>query len=573
MAVKQNTIQQLKEKVSLLEQMKANITDELSQLPVDELEAAIVANADLLEEVDREYRITRSHYDILFFTYEYFSDDRNPENEDNLIPAGVSIEDAPLFHHELTDKLNELSLVNPTKKICWSVPRGHAKSMYLTNIEPLHSICFNLRKFIVIISETVTGSRAFVEYVSDQLKYNKKLREDFGELLNPSKIMNEQDNLDGFVTSTGIKVMASSVGKQLRGARHGSERPDLIILDDLESRDNTNTRELREKNLHWFNSVIVPLGTPEKTGVIYMGTLVHGSGLLPDILNRADYDSKIYSAITAEPERTDLWQKYEEMLLDVDNADRLIEADDFYYQNQAEMDSGAETLWQARFPYKELIKIKVDIGSRAFSSEYLNKPSDPDSQIFNTDNFCFFDEKDLFDRWGKPLSLELYTFWDIAIGKSKRSDYNAIVTIGRHRQTGVIYVLDAWAMKVPLNQAAEVAFKKLVEIRPKLFGVESIQAQYEMFRQLQQRAFTEGIYGTKLKPVNPRGKKEDRIEILEPLIENGMIRFKKSQRLLLEQLEQFPNHDHDDLPDALASCVDMAGNRMRRTYQKKPDGI
>lgn len=573
MVVRQDTVQELKEKVKVIAQIKQDIADQINAMPVEDRAAAILDNAETLEELDREYRIARSKYDVLYFTYEYFSDDRNPDNEDNPIPAGVGIEDAPHFHHELTAKIQELALVEPTKKICWSVPRGHAKSMYLSNITPLHAICFGLRKFIVIISETAAGARAFVEFISSQLKYNEKLRKDFGELLSKSKMLNDQDNLDGFVTTTGIKVLSSSIGKQLRGIKHGSERPDLIILDDLESRDNTNTKELRDKNLHWYNSVVVPLGTPEKTGILYMGTLVHGSGLLPDILNRADYDSKIYSAILTEPTRLDLWQKYEELLLDVENPDRLAEADGFYYEHQQEMDEEAETLWASRFPYKELIKKKVEIGSRAFSSEYLNRPSDPDSQVFNSDNIIFFDDKDLFDKYGKELKLDLYSFWDISIGKNSRADYNAIVTVGIHRATGVIYVLDAWAQKVPLHVAAEEAYQKIKEIRPKVFGVESIQAQYEIYRQLQQRILQEAIYGTRLKPVSPRGKKEDRIEILEPLVENGMLRFRRSQRLLLEQLEQFPNADHDDLPDALAQAVELCGNRQGRVYQRKPTGL
>lgn len=169
--------------------------------------------------------------------------------------------------------------------------------------------------------------------------------------------------------------------------------------------------------------------------------------------------------------------------------------------------------------------------------------------------------------------MDKFTFWDIAIGKNKRSDYNAIVTIGRDRRTGVIYVLDAWAQKIPLHKAADIAFSKITEHRAKMFGVESVQAQYEMYRQLQQRAWQAGLYQTRFKPVTPTGKKEERIEILEPLVENGMIRFKKSQRLLIEQLERFPNGDYDDLPDALASAVNLAGSKTRRTYQKKPEGI
>ena len=39
--------------------------------------------------VNKEYRVNRSAYDVLFFAYEYFSDDRNPDNDNNLIPKGA----------------------------------------------------------------------------------------------------------------------------------------------------------------------------------------------------------------------------------------------------------------------------------------------------------------------------------------------------------------------------------------------------------------------------------------------------------------------------------------------------
>lgn len=536
-------------------------------------EAARISEIKTLEELARKRRVTRSEYDILYFTYEYFSEDRNPDNDDNLIPAGVSIEDAPAFHHELTNKLQELSLIKPTKKICWSVPRGHAKSMYMSNILPLHAILFGLRKYILIISETESMAQNFVKYVGDQLKFNEKLRTDFGSLLETNYKMNASDNQEGFVTHTGIKVQAASMGKQIRGARHGSNRPDLVILDDLESSQNTNTRELREKNLHWYNSVVEPVGTPERTAFVYMGTLVNGQGLLPDILRRPEYDSKIYSAVVSEPDHPEFWDKYEEILRDLDNDNRLDDATQFYHDNAEIMESGVETLWEARIDYRYLINKKVELGSRAFASEFLNRASDKDSAIFDSDTFMYFNESDLYDEHGNPIKLEYYGFWDIAIGKNKRSDYNAIITLARDRRTGIIYVMDAWAQKVPLHKASEVAFDKICDTRYRVFGVEAVQAQFESYRQLQQRLYQEGIYGVKIKPVIPRGKKETRIEILEPLIENGMIRFKKDQRLLIEMLEQFPNHDHDDLPDALASAVDLMGNRIGRTYHRKPVGI
>lgn len=538
-------------------------------LESDDVDSALEHRANA-EQIKKEYRVLRSEYDVLYFAYEYFSYDKNPENENNLIPEGITYDDAPDFHKELCSKLNELN-ETPTKKIAWSCPRGHGKSAYLSNIFPTHQTIFKKRHYILIVSETEKMAQRFVEWVSDQLKFNEKLRADFGEILSPKKMINESDNLEGFITFNNVKVQSASIGKQLRGARHGAFRPDLVILDDLESAKNTNTKELREKNLHWYNSVIVPIGDVKRTSFIYMGTLVHGSGLLPDVLKRSDYDGKIYSAIVSEPVHPEMWEHVENILRDVDNPNRLEEAKDYYNQNKKDMDEGVRTLWHERFTYFDLICTKVNVGSRAFASEYLNKPSDDESCIFKQDYFMYYDDKDLYDG-NKRMYLDVYGFWDIAIGKNSRSDYNAIIIIGRDNRTGVIYVLDTFAEKIPMHEALKVAYDMICKWRPKVFGVETVQAQYDMYRQLKDVLYKTGVYHTRLLAFNPKGKKEDRIENLEPLVESGYLRFKKSQRLLLEQLQLFPNADHDDCPDALASAVELSGKQRKRTYYKKPKG-
>lgn len=525
-----------------------------------------------IKALKREYRVLRGEYDLLYFSYEYFADKNNPENENNLIPNGVGIDSAPAFHEELCGILDSLN-DDIKQKICWSVPRGHAKSAYLSNIFPLHQIAYSKRHYILIVSETEGMSRKFVEWVADQLKFNVKLIEDFGVLLHQNKMSNESDNQEGFETTNKIRVQSASIGKQLRGARFGAYRPDLVILDDLESSKNTNTKELRDKNLHWFNSVIMPIGDITRTSYIYMGTLVHGNGLLPNVVSRSDFKGKVYSAVIGQPDFPEHWDEIDRILRDQENDNREHDAEDYYYSHKEEMDKGTETLWNDRFPYFELMKIKVNVGSRAFGSEYLNKPTDDESAIFKSAYFQFYDDKDLFYREGTPMNLEVYGFWDIAIGKNDRSDYNAIVTIGRDRRTGILYVLDAFAKKLPMHEALEVCIQKIQEFGHKTFGVETVQAQYDSYRQLRERLVKLGIYRTRVLAVNPRGKKEDRIEELEPLIEQGVIRFKKNQRLMIEMLEQFPRHDNDDLPDALASVVEIAGKQRKKTFYKKPKGF
>ena len=557
-----------------IDKIKDDISKTKSKKKRAELALAYAPDIAVLEKT---YRICRSAYDVLFFAYEYFSDDRNPENDSNLIPAGCSPENAPDVHKELCLMLDGIAWDNHSGKVCYSMPRGHAKSTFVSNVFPVHQCYFDCatdggRKYILIISETEDLSTKFVEYINSQLKFNKKLREDLGVIMNESKFDNKKDTGMEFVTTKGTMVRAAGMGKALRGARNGAYRPDLVILDDLESMANTNTKELREKNLHWYNSVIEPIGVEGRTAFLYVGTLVHGNGLLPDILTRIDYESRKYAAIVQEPDNMELWMHYCEILDDKTDEEREAKADAFYEENREEMDKGWKTLW-SRWTYSALMKKKSTLGTKAFNSEYMNIAYDPDSQIFNEDNIIFFDDRDLIDQWGRKIPLDVYGFWDLAVGKgNKRDDYNAVVIIGRDKLTGVMYVLDAWSAKVPAHKALAVAEQKISEWQPRLFGVETIQMQYEFYRQLQENIMKHGLYSTRLKACNPKAKKEDRIQILEPLFETGYLRLKRSQRLLLEQLLVFPQGEHDDLPDALASAVDLAGKTRQRTHYIKPEG-
>jgi predicted phage terminase large subunit-like protein len=525
---------------------------------------------DRKEEFEALMRIDRSETDILFFAYEYFSEDKNPDNQGNLIPAGVSIEDAPDFHNELCEILNVVSNEEINKRIAWSAPRGHAKSAYLSNVFPVHQAVFEKRYYILIISETDSAAKKFVEWVGNELKYNEKLRRDFGEILSPNKGQNDKDNQEAFLTNTGTLVESASIGKQLRGKRNGSHRPDLVICDDLESSKNTNTKELIEKNIDWFDKVVLPIGDPKRTAFIYMGTTVVAEGLLQHVQGKADFESRTYAAIVSEPERGDLWDEFETILRDASNPERLEDAELFYFQNKEEMDKGVKVLWEGRWSFFDLMVQKANMTSRAFYSEFMNQPIDLENAIFRTDELTYFDYDELHER---ERFFEYYSAWDIAMGKNNRSDYNAIVTVARDKRTGIFYVVNAWAKKVPAHEALEQAIKIIRKYRPKVFAIETVAAQHDFYRQLKEQLTKRGIYGTKLKPIVSRAKKEERIEMLEPLVENGALRFMRHQRLLLEQLEQFPNGTNDDLPDALQMAVDIGMRMKRRTYYKKPKGL
>ncbi|WP_342540057.1 phage terminase large subunit [Heyndrickxia sp. FSL K6-6286] len=566
--------------------LEAESRGELLPSDYDELD-------ELVDHLTRLKRIHRAEVDLLYFALEYFSQTHNEDNAGNWDDFELeSTDDAAEFHKEICASIDEVSNVTKNAKIVRAAPRSHGKSSYLSKAAPLREVAYRKRKYIIIISETPTVSVANLEWIAGQLKTNEKLREDFGPLLSPKQQMNPKDNSSEFIAwepdSADNKkqltlVQAVSTGQALRGRTWNGGRPDLIIADDLEDArpgGNASTREQREALRNWFSQAVMPLGDPKgkRTAFIVMGTVVHESSLLNDLLkNRPDFKSKKYKALIEDPDRMDLWDECRSIYLSdqIPINEREQKALEFYEAHKTEMDEGAVVLWPEVQPLWKLMAWKWANGSKAFNTEYQNEPRDEESQIFVPEKFRYFDESDLFDAQGNPTPLEYYGYWDIAAGKSSRSDYNAIVTIGRDRRTGVIYIIDAWAKKCKANEALKVAVDKIKLYQHRRFGVETIGIGFDMHRQLQERLMKENVLVTRLHEIKSHSsKKEKRIESLEPLTENGFLRFNKHQSLLLEQLEQFPSGQHDDLPDALSGAVDLTGGlRRRRAFMRKPPGI
>lgn len=547
---------------------------------------------ELLNDLERLQRIHRAEVDLLYFSHEYFSEVRNEGNSGNWDGFDIpTVDDAAQFHKDICADIDEVSNVNKNDKIAEAAPRSHGKSSYLSKAAPLREICYRKRKYIIIISETPSVSGPNLEWIANQLKHNEKLRNDFGPLLSPKQQINPTDNSGEFVAWIPYKdgkkeltlVQAASTGGALRGRNWNGTRPDLIIGDDLEDArpgGNAATKEQREKWKDWFNSTVMPLGDPKgkKTAFIIIGTVVHEDSLLNNlILNDPDFKSKKYKAIIAEPTRVDLWDECKAIYLDGNTAigERKANALAYYEKNRAEMDEGAEVLWGEVQPLWRLLMWKWTYGSKAFNTEYQNEPRDEESQIFIPEKFRYYDESDLLNENGSYIALDYYSFWDVAAGKNSRSDYNAIVTIGRDRRTNIFYIIDTWAQKCPAHIALKKALEKIKEFQPRVFTVETIGVGFDMHRQLTELAAKEKIYSTRIKSVGHYAtKKEKRIEALQPLCANGFLRFKRNQGLLIEQLEQFPTGQYDDLPDALTGAIDQAGGmRTRRSHHRKPKGL
>lgn len=544
--------------------------------------------ADYLEkskELARLQRIERCEADTLEFAIEYFSDARNPGNDGNWDGFDVSeVAESPEFHREITDIMNVVSNERVNANIAVAAPRSHAKSSYLSKDLPIHQVVYRLRKYIIIISETPTVSKGNMEWVRNQMKFNEKLRNDFGPLLSPRDQSNVQDNSESFIAwyQDGERrrqialVEAASTGQALRGRNWNGSRPDLIICDDLEDArpgGNASTPEQRARLRDWFSQTVVPLGDPkgEKTAIVYMGTTVHFDALLMTVLyKRSDFETRVYKAIIDEPKRSDLWEQCREIYINRDNPDRQADADAFYEANEAEMLEGSRVLWNDVQPLYKLMKWKWDNGSKAFNTEYMNNPLDEDSMVFNPETFTYWDDVDP-DRTLDHANYVISMGVDFAMGK-QRGDYSAISVTAKHKESGIIYVVDSFGDRVKpdvfINEIVEMTLKW----EPDVIAAES-QAAQEFFVDMLKAELMKAGYpsSTRVKKIYQRSRKELRIETLIPSIENKSLQFSRRHTLLLEQFERYGQGGAaDDLPDSLEMAISASneGEAVVRTVKR-----
>ena len=534
----------------------------------------------LMNELERLKRVHRCEVDQMEFAIEYFSEARNPGNPGNFDGFDIARkEDAAEFHREIVAIMDEVSTTKRNAKIAVAAPRSHAKSTYLSKNFPIHQVVYRLRKYIIIISETPSVSGPNLEWIANQLKYNQKLRADFGPLLSPRQQENITDNNAAFITWEDqgdykkqlTKVEAASTGQALRGRNWNGSRPDLIICDDLEdAKTNAATEEQRKKLREWFQSVVMPLGDPkgEKTAIVYMGTTVHFDSLLMHILyRRSDFVTRVYRALIQPPKNGDLWEKCREIYQNYENKNRKEDAEAFYLANKAAMDEGARVLWPEYQPLWKLMTWRWDNGSRAFNTEYQNNPLDEESILFNPETFTYWDDAEpnkKFPRSEYVISMGI----DFAMGKD-RGDYSAIVVTARDRQTGVYYIIDAWGDRVHPDRFLDVIVEKVRQHEPDVIGAEAQAAQEYFVDKLREYLQVIGFPAhARVKKIYQRSRKELRIEALLPDIESGKIRFSRRHLLLLEQFERYGQDANDDLPDATEISIRVSKQAKRPLLDK-----
>lgn len=395
-------------------------------------------------------------------------------------------------------------------------PRGFGKTSTVNLAFPAKKILFQEKKFIVPISCTATQATMQGENLKRELMTNRFITGLFG----PMK--SDTFSKEMWVTSSGTAVMPRGAGQQVRGILYGDNRPDLIIVDDLEDAESVRSDEQRAKTKAWFfEDVLNSINRSRKDWkIIVIGTLLHEDSLLAN----------------------------------------LLEDPGWYHAHLAICDDNFRSNWPDFMSDQDLAKL-VDSYRRmglldSFYREYMGVPIAKESAKFKQEMFKSYEETDA-DFVKERKGLENMVILDPAKTTKVISDDTSIVGIGIDVKTPRIYVRDIVKGNLHPEQQYTECFDMADRIGARVIGIEvtslnefiTYPLRTEMIRQRRYYDIVE---------LKARASKEERIQALVPFYRLGFVYHNKNVCAPLEaQLLSFPRSKKDDIMDALAYVVEM----------------
>ncbi|PWD83885.1 phage terminase large subunit [Ignatzschineria cameli] len=445
------------------------------------------------------------------------------------------------LHLWLFDEIPKIVLSEESTNLGVAAPRGEAKTTYITHIFNLWTVVTGYKHFNVIISDTFEQASMFLELTKADLLFNPRLRSDFPEVTGKGSTW----RIGQIITRNNVKIQSLGMGENIRGLRHGSYRPELVFIDDLENDDNVRKKEQRDKGEAYIDSAVKGLAeVGAKFDMIFAGTILHYDSVLMRKLRNAFWVSKIFKSIIQFPDNLKLWEEWEAMqphgIIDNDlKRENAEKARQFYLDNKKEMDKGAILSWSRRSLYS-MMQYRAE-SPEQFNREQLNEATNKDA-TFN----------ESIQYWSELPPKERLVYFgavDPAMGIRSTNCPSVILIGAKDRKEGKVYIISADIQRrVPDKLLNDIIEHQRI-YKTIGFGFESVLFQEYLRTQLVKISAKKGVPVPAI-PVTQKDDKILRIQSIQPHMMNGLILIHQSQKTLINQLLHFPDGDIDG-PDTI----------------------
>lgn len=342
-------------------------------------------------------------------------------------------------------------------------PRGFAKTTWIKIVVIWH-ILFSDKKFILIVCAAEELAINIITDICEMLSSPNVVKL-FGNW--ETNVFEDQKHKKVFYFR-GRKIILQAIGAQttVRGINRDNSRPDLMIMDDMQKKEDAENPELAKKLLTWMTGTLMKAASEKGCTYIFVGNMYPQNSILEKLKNAKAWTSFIVGGILADG--SSLWEELKpvETLLEEWEADRELGCEDVFLSEvlnstEIELPSG----------------IKLD--SIPKMPEYY-AGTEPDG------NFI------LIDPSGNKATSD-----DTAFLYCERKDGKSIAT---EVETGTMSPLET------IRNAIKMAYRR----NCRLICVEAVAYQASLLFWFNYICEQEGIIGFEFQPLSPRNQAKNR---------------------------------------------------------------
>jgi len=434
----------------------------------------------------------------------------------------------PEFHNEIYSHLRN----NAVKRLLIASFRGSSKSTLCSLIYPLWRVAFKKKDedlFIIIVSEAQAQSVNFLNRIKYHLERSANFKMLFGDLgPDTAKRWTQND----IILANGARIIALGTGQKIRGAIEGDTRPNVIILDDIESETNAATPETRVDNRKWVTDAVIP-SLADGGRIIMVGTVIHEDCFL------------------CWAKESPAWKVLWYGIVNEQNV----------------------PIWEERFPMDRVQQIKEEFASvgnlNGFYQEYMNIAQAPNTAPFKPEfirlhdySFIFHEDKHcLYRKIGDEeiyLPVNVYMGVDPASTLSKHSDYFVIAVIGVDSEDKA-YIIDLLRDRLTPDVQPQTILDYYKKYKPVRTSIETVGYQEALRTGVRSLMRQSNIYIPGIEAgVKPRTAKSERLISLVPRLASGRFFFRAQDIVAQQEFLSYPSGRNDDIMDATYFALDKA---------------
>ena len=449
--------------------------------------------------------------------------------------------------------------IHNKRKHIWRLHREAAKSVFADIFVPIHMLVTGKLTGMILASENADKAKNLIKDVEAQLRNNQKLIRDFGDFNIKGTWMQGffQTNSDN---GASIGFWSFGLGQNPAGVRNGFLRPNLGIVDDADNKDLAKNQKLTKEKVDWIKGEFMGCLAKDDRTFIYTNNKVHKQGITAHLLGdleEGDPVDESYATITAYLCENPITH---EPIFPIDSRDEATLLQHF-------IANGAAPAWDEYYSLQDCVNKIIDYGYRNAMRQLFHTHIE-DGNRFTDNNM----------PWVQCLQLHEYdalvTYVDPAFGESDKGCYRAVGLIGlKGRDYDIIWV---WirqsgnfvsaqrniAEKIregaPFYQTETAKFRQKVNCQ---HWVESNELQKILLKKLydDENARHDIPFWARF-DMDKKADKIGRIESLEPLADNGHLRFNialktdKDMLVLRDQFKGFPDGFIDG-PDMVEGAI------------------